>query len=136
MKPVLITTATGYIVSCIGPYFADYKNNDAEIMKHIIYKNKENIVQWLERAVILVIDRGFRDALDYLHLRGYQTYILSFLANGTKQFTAETADQTRIVTKAGWDIESINGRIKQWRTFDEVLPSSLLKTANDLVAII
>ncbi|CAF4463173.1 unnamed protein product [Rotaria socialis] len=37
VKPMLITTTTGYIVSCMGPYFADYKNNDAEITKHIIY---------------------------------------------------------------------------------------------------
>ena len=51
---------TGYIVSCMGPFLADDKNSDAEITKHILYKNKENIVQWLERGNILVIDRGFR----------------------------------------------------------------------------
>ena len=44
IKPMLITTTIGYIVSCVGPYFADYKNNDAEIAKHIIHKNQENIV--------------------------------------------------------------------------------------------
>ncbi|CAF3216884.1 unnamed protein product [Rotaria sp. Silwood2] len=136
IKPMLITTTTGYIVSCMGPYFADYKNNDAEITKHIIYKNKENIGQWLEKGDILVVDRGFRDALDYLHLMGYQTYMPSFLAKGEKQFTAETANQTRFVTKVRWVIESANGRIKQWRIFDKVLPNSLLKTAGDLIAIV
>ena len=79
IKPMLITTTTGYIVSCMGLYFADYKNNDAEIAKHIIYKNKESIVQWLEKGDILVVDQGFRDALDYLHLIGYQTYMPPFL---------------------------------------------------------
>jgi hypothetical protein len=37
-------------VALIGPYFADYKNNDAEITKHMIYENKENIAQRLEKA--------------------------------------------------------------------------------------
>ena len=136
IKPMLITTTTGYIVSCMGPYFADYKNNDAEIAKHIIYNNKENIAEWLQKGDIIVVDRGFRDALDYLHLKGYQTYMPSFLAKGTKQFTAETANQTRIVTKVRWVIESANGRIKQWRLFDKVLPNSLLKIAGDLAAIV
>ena len=74
----------------MGPYFADYKNNDAEIAKHIIYKNKENIAEWLQKGNIIVIDRGFRDGSDQLHLKGYQTCMSSFLARGTKQFTAET----------------------------------------------
>ncbi len=47
VEPMLIVTITGYIVSCLGPYFADYKNNDAEITEHIIYNNKENITQLL-----------------------------------------------------------------------------------------
>lgn len=113
IKPMLITTTTGYIVSCMGPYFADYKNNDAEITKHIIYNNKESIVEWLEKGDILVVDRGFRDALDYLHLMGYQTHMPAFLAKGAKQFTTEVANQTRFVTKVRWVIESANGRIKQ-----------------------
>lgn len=136
IKPMLITTTTGYIVACMGPYFADYKNNDAEITKHIIYKNKENIVQWLEQGDIFVVDHGFRDALDYLHLMGYQTYIPSFLTKGTKQFTTETANETRFVTKIRWVIESANGRIKQWKIFDKVLPNFLLKTVGDLIAIV
>ena len=45
IKSMLITITTGYIVSCMGPSFADYKNNDPEIAKHIMYKNQANIVQ-------------------------------------------------------------------------------------------
>ncbi|CAF3713984.1 unnamed protein product [Rotaria socialis] len=41
---------------------------------------------------------------------GYQTYMPSFLAKGAKQFTTETANQTRFVTKIRWVIESANGR--------------------------
>ncbi|CAF1551517.1 unnamed protein product, partial [Rotaria magnacalcarata] len=50
--------------------------------------------------------------------------------------TTETAYQTRFVTKIRWVIESANGRIKQWRVFDKVLPNSLLKTVGDLIAIV
>ena len=45
LKLLLVVTTTGYIVSCLDLYFADYKNNDAGITKHIIYNNKENITQ-------------------------------------------------------------------------------------------
>ena len=136
IKPMLITTTTGYIISCTGPYFADYKNNDAEIAKHIIYKNKESIVQWLEKGDILVVDRGLHDALDYLHLMGYQTYMPPFLTKGTKQYPTDIANQSRFVTKVRWVIESAIECIKPWRIFDKVLPNSLLKTAGDLIAIV
>ena len=67
---------------------------------------------------------------------GYQTHMPAFLAKGTKQFTTEVANQTRFVTKVRWVIESANGRIKQWRLFDKVLPNSLLKTVGDLLAVV
>ena len=89
---------TGYIVLCMESYFADYKNNDAEIAKHIIHKNKENIVQWLEKGDIVVVGHVFRDALDYLHLIGYQTCMSPFLTKGTKQYPIDVASQNRFVT--------------------------------------
>ena len=136
IKPMLMTTMACYIVSCMGSYFADIKNKEAEIRKHTIYNNKDNIAQWLQKGDIIVIDRGLRDALDYLNLKGYQTCMPSFLVKGTKQFTAEAANQTRIVTKMRQVTESANGHTKQWRLFHKVLPNSLLKTEGDLVAIV
>ncbi len=55
VKPMLIVTTTGYIVSCLGPYFADYKNNDAEITKHIIYNNKENITRCYKKVIFSLL---------------------------------------------------------------------------------
>ncbi|CAF4604568.1 unnamed protein product [Didymodactylos carnosus] len=101
-----------------------------------MYNNKENIRQWLQKGDILVVDRGFRDSLKYVKLLGYQTYMPAFLSKGSKQFDTQTANETRFVTKIRWMIESANGRIKQWRLFDKVLPNSLLKTVGDLVAIV
>ena len=53
-----------------------------------------------------------------------------------KQFSTGTDNETRFVTKIRWIIESANGRIKQWRIFDKVLPNSKLKSVGDLVAIV
>ena len=60
----------------------------------------------------------------------------ALLTKGTKQFTTDVENQTRLVTKIRWVIESANGRVKQWRLFDEVLPNSLLKIVEELVAIV
>ena len=136
VKLMLVVTTTGYIVSCLGPYFADYQNNDAEITKHIVYSNKENINQRLQKDDIIVIDRGFRDALDYLQKYECKTLMPAFLDRSAKQFSTGTGNETRFVTKIRWIIESANGRIKQWRIFDKVLPNSILKSVGDLLAIV
>ena len=91
---MLVVTTTGYIVSCLGPYFADYQNNDAEITKHIVYSNKENFNQWLQKGDILVIDSGFRDALDYLRKHDYKTFMPAFLDRSAKQFSTRICNGT------------------------------------------
>ena len=136
VKPMLVVTTTRYFVSCLGSYFADYQNNDAEITKHIVYSNKQNINQWLQKGDIIVIDRGFRDALDYLQKYEYKTLMPAFIDRSAKQFSTGTGNETRFVTKIRWIIESANGRIKQWRIFDKVLTNSILKSVGDLVAIV
>ena len=109
VKLMLVVTTTGYIVLCLGPYFADYQNNNAEITKYIIYSNKENINQWLEKGDIIVIDRGFRGVLDYLQKYEYKKFMPAFLNKSAKQFSTRIGNQTRIVTKIQWIIESANG---------------------------
>lgn len=43
IKPMMVVTTTGYIVSILGPYLADGKNNDARILQHMIKTNTEEI---------------------------------------------------------------------------------------------
>lgn len=40
---MIVVTPTGYmyIVSVLDPYLADSKNNDASILKHMIYHNAD-----------------------------------------------------------------------------------------------
>ena len=47
----MIVTTTGYTVACIGPFFSDFKNNDASIMKDILLRNTDNILNWLEEII-------------------------------------------------------------------------------------
>ncbi|CAC5397903.1 unnamed protein product [Mytilus coruscus] len=44
----------------------DGKNNDANILTHIIKRNIEKITDWLQEDDILIVDRGFRDSLDQI----------------------------------------------------------------------
>ena len=120
----------------LGPYFAEYKNNDATITKNIIYNNKEDILDWLKPDDVLVVDRGFRDVLDDLYTFSYKTKTPYFLSKKTNQFTTEETHQTRFVTKIRWVVESANGRIKQWRFFDKVVQNTMLKNIGDYFAIV
>jgi hypothetical protein len=119
--------AIGYIVSAFGPYFADSKNNDAEIIKNIITNNKGGTHDWLRPDDILVVDRGFRDCLPLLE---------KFLNKSQKQFTTEEANDTRLTTKVRWVVEAANGRLKQWRFFDKVMPNTLIPVVSDYFSII
>jgi len=47
---MMIVSTTGYIVACIGPFFSDFSNNDASIMKDILLRNIEDILNWIEEV--------------------------------------------------------------------------------------
>ncbi|XP_061173716.1 uncharacterized protein LOC133182559 [Saccostrea echinata] len=66
VKPMMVVTTSGYIVSVLGPYLADAKNNDANILKHMIYNNAEELRNWLQEDDVFVVDRGLKDAQDLL----------------------------------------------------------------------
>lgn len=66
MKPMMVVTTSGYIVSVLGPYLSDSKNNDAGILNHMIKKNAEEMRSWLNDGDTFIVDRGFRDSADVL----------------------------------------------------------------------
>ncbi|CAC5364418.1 unnamed protein product [Mytilus coruscus] len=138
VKPMVFVTTSGYIVSVIGPYMGDGKNNDANILTHIIKRNIEKITDWLQEDDILIADRGFRDSLDLLNELnelGIKSEMPSFLGRGEKQHSVEESNTTRLVTKLRWIIESINGRIKFFRYLDKVLPTYQVPHIRDYVQI-
>lgn len=87
VKPMIIVSSTGYIISILGPYLADHKNNDAGILKHNMKTNMENMNEWIQPGDVLIVDRGFRDASEMLDELGIQAEMPKFLPKGQKQFT-------------------------------------------------
>ena len=57
VKPMGITSTSGYIVSILGPYFADSKNSDASILNRILRSNLDDIRQWVQEDDIFVVDK-------------------------------------------------------------------------------
>ena len=124
VKPMVIVTTTGYIMSIIGPFFADGKNNDASMLRNILDKNADGIMDWLQEGDIFILDRGFRDILNSLEDDGFETKSPSFLPKAEKQLPTSEAYHSRLVTKIRWAVECVNGRIKSWKYFDKIVPNS------------
>ena len=112
MKPMTLVASDGYILSELGPYLADGRNTDAKITEHMFKSNTENILELFEDGDVLV-DRGFRDMADLLKDFGIKTRMPRFIAKSQKQLSAEDTNETRLVTKVRWVVESVKYRIKQ-----------------------
>ena len=136
VKPLMVVGSDGYILSVFGPYYANGKNNDAEITKHCFISNSEDINSWLKPNDIFIVDRGFRDAVTFLEERGLKVHMPAFLPKGQKQHTVEEANLSRLVTKVRWVVESVNGRAKQWKMLDKVVPNILVPNIGDFVRIV
>ena len=136
VKPMMIVSTTGYIVSVLGPYLADNKNNDANILTHIMKNNIEQIRNWVHKDDVFVVDRGFRDSVELLEDLGIQTEMPAFLSKGEKQHNTMEANSSRFVTKIRWVVESANSRIKQWKYLDKTLPNSQIPFIEDDIKIV
>lgn len=136
VKAMVVTATDGYIISVIGPYMSDGKNNDANITVHMMKTNADNRMDWLTEEDILVLDRGFRDALPFLNDCGFQTESPDFLSKTQKQFTTTSANKSRMVTKVRWVVEAVNGRLKKWKYFDRVIPNTNIPNIRDNLRIV
>ena len=88
-----------------GSFFANGHNNDASIIKHVINNNEQHVKEWLHADDIVIVDRGFRDAVHVMEELELQVKIPAFL-KGKKQLSTEEANRTRSITKNRWVIES------------------------------
>ncbi|XP_062587204.1 uncharacterized protein LOC134248846 [Saccostrea cucullata] len=136
VKAMVVVTTTGYYVTAVGPYLADIKNNDANILTHMLKSNVEDIKHWVHENDIFVVDRGFRDAICFLEDLGIKAEIPSFMKQGSKQLSTEDANASRLITKVRWVVESANARIKRWKYLDKVLPTNQVPHIGDYIRII
>lgn len=131
----MLVTTSGYILDVFGPYLADSKKNDANILTHVLKKDAHNIKEWLKPNDVMIVDRGFRVCLELLEEMGLVHEMPRFL-NKQQQFSTEDANKTRLVTKVRWVVEAVNGQLKNWRAFDKVIPNTQIPYIGDYVRIV
>lgn len=125
VKPALLVAPDGYILTVQGPYFSDSRNNDAQILINEFETDVAGIREWLQEGDILVVDRGYRDAEEYLREFGLEVRIPHTLERGHNQLATEEANENRLITKVRWVVESRNGHIKSlFKFFDQTIESA------------
>ena len=127
---MLLVTRKGHIIACFGPYLADGTNNDAKILIHQFSKNKDDFSNFFKKCDIFVVDRGFRDCVEFLKKLGMDVFKPHFLYVG-KQHNIKESNESRI-TKNRWVVEALNGLIKKWLFFNNVVSINILKYIHTL----
>lgn len=135
IKPMMIVTTTGYIISVLGPYLSDGHNSDSSILEHLLATDTENIREFLKEEDKFVLDRGFRGCLEFLSTMNFTAYMPS-TNQPNKQHTTDEANESRLVTKIRWVVECANGRVKTWEFLNHVISNSQVQFAGDYIRII
>ncbi|XP_021943615.1 uncharacterized protein LOC110842214 [Folsomia candida] len=127
VKPMLIVFADGYILDADGPWFSDFKNNDANILEKIVNRaGADTLLILLQPGDVFILDRGFRDFVEKLRALGFKVYMPELL-KGKTQFSADEANQSRKVTMLRLIVEVVNGQIKlRFRFFDSIIQATYL----------
>ena len=133
---MMLVATDGYNLTVMGPYLADGNNSDAKITEHMLNSNSENITEWFKENDVLVFDRGFRGAADILKEFGIDSYMPHFLNKPQKQHTTEEVNESRLVTKVRWVVESENGRVKRWKALSNTMLNSQIPYKGDYVRIV
>lgn len=120
-KPVLLVSPSGRILDVHGPYFADGRNNDASILIEEMSKDRSELREWCRTGDIFLVDRGYRNSLDFLQGIGISAFTPAYMDRGAKQLKYEQANISRYVTVTRWKVESRNGHIKNVFKFKCVL---------------
>ena len=79
LKFMIIVASDGYIIDFVGPYIGNGANNDASITQDIMEKNINDLDAFFEQNDIIVVDRGFRDSIDFLNEKGIEAKMPAFL---------------------------------------------------------
>lgn len=102
--------------------------NDASILLKVLEKD-QNLVDLIQAEDVMILDRGFRDALDNLKTKyKIETKMPEFLLKSQKQFSTKQANISRLSTKIRWVVEATNSKIKQaFRALDGVVQNKALE---------
>ena len=123
----------GYILDTIGPFQGTV--NDATIAQHII-ETRNELIQWCDHGDIMICDRGFRDVIQTLSDLGYEVKSPVYLNKSQNQHNTEEANESRLVTKVRWTVESYHSRMKKWRILSDRVENQFLPKIGDIVKVI
>ncbi|XP_043476347.1 uncharacterized protein LOC122507609 [Leptopilina heterotoma] len=112
VKPDMIVAPNGYILTIQGPYFSDGRNNDAAILRNEFNIDGESMREWFPRGFIMIVDRGYRDVTPLLTELGIDWRMPPYIPQGQNQLSTEEANESRLITKNRWVVESVNGHMK------------------------
>lgn len=130
VKIMMVVTCNGTIVYAFGPYPAS--QNDATILKSIF--DRSDAFDHLQNHDILLLDRGFRDCVQFVESKGLEVKMpaLLQLSRDKKQLSTAEANKSRLVTALRFSVEARNGHLKTiFKIFDMVWGSLALKHLQD-----
>ncbi|RLU23819.1 hypothetical protein DMN91_004027 [Ooceraea biroi] len=70
------------------------------------------MTRWFQENDIVIVDRGYRDAIELLARLGIVWKMPALLEANERQLSTEDANDSRLVTKSRWIVEARNGHIK------------------------
>ncbi|XP_008553228.3 uncharacterized protein LOC103575255 [Microplitis demolitor] len=108
-KPFAICTTNGFVLDFAGPFSGTL--NDATIMK-VVLENPSGLKKLLLPNDIFIVDRGFRDVVEFLNDKGFNVLMPAFKGNKL-QLSTEEANISRNITKIRWVVEAVHGNIAQ-----------------------
>ena len=111
------------------------ENNDAVISKAIL-DTCQNLSGLSQDDDTHIVDRGFRDVAEEFQALGYNVRMPGLLSKTDKQLSTYDANESRLITKCRWVVESFHARFKKWRLFSERIDQSFLLNLGTLVRVV
>ena len=123
----------GYVIDTIGPFQGTA--NDATVAQQIA-ETRNELMQWCDYGDIMTCDRGFRDVIKTLCELGCEVKSPAYLNKSQNQHSTTEANESRLVTKVRWTVESYHARMKKWRILSHRVPNPFLPKLGDMVRVI
>jgi hypothetical protein len=112
-KVFVIICPDQWICAVTGPYSADSKASDANILIELC--NRKEFKDFFKSDDQIMLDRGFQGTHNMPE--GVEIVMPKFL-NGGSQYSTESSNESRRVTAFRWVIETTNKRIKEWQELE------------------
>ena len=120
----------GYVIDLIGPFYG--KHNDSSIAKEIL-QTYSNLSILCQDCDVQIVDRGFRDIAAEFEAISYDMKMRGLLAKDDGRLSA---NESCMVTKCRWVVESFHARFEKWRFFSERIDQSFLVRIGKLTRIV